>query len=252
MFRRSSRGLVLGVSVFWALAVLAAGRQAPADIYKRHVEAIGGAEAFRAVKSMHARGTMSISLQGLTGDLEVFAARPNKLLTRATVAGIGKFEEGFDGKVGWSIDPISGPSISTGRALKERTDEAWFDATLHDSDYVRQSSVVSQEEFDGRQAIRVKVTLVSGSEETEFFDVKTGLQIGVESSRELPFGIVPTTTIFREYQKFGKLRLPSVMVQRLLALDQNIEQVITLTSYEFDTVPASTFDLPPVIKALIK
>jgi hypothetical protein len=37
-------------------------------------------------------------------------------------------------------------------------------------------------------------------------------------------------------------------VQRLLG----IEQVVTFTWYEFDTVPATAFDLPAVIKALIK
>ena len=61
-------------------------------------------------------------------------------------------------------------------------------------------------------------------------------------------GAVPTTTTFRDYQKFGTLMYPTKVVQSLLG----IEQVVTFTSYEFDTVPASAFALPAVIKALIK
>ena len=38
------------------------------------------------------------------------------------------------------------------------------------------------------------------------------------------------------------------MVQRILG----IEQVMQISSYEFDVVPPEVFDLPPAIKALIK
>ena len=59
---------------------------------------------------------------------------------------------------------------------------------------------------------------------------------------------MPTTTMFRDYQRFGQLTFPAKVVQRLLG----IEQVVTFTLYEFDTVPPTMFDFPPVIKALIK
>jgi len=175
-------------------------------------------------------------------------SRPNKSLTRLTVPGVGKIEEGFDGKVAWSIDPISGPSLVTGRALTERADESWFDAPLHAADYVREMTMVGREDFDKRPAYRLKVTLVSGSEQFELFDVETGLQIGLEATRDTPFGSAPTTTIFRDYQKRGALQLPNTQVQRILG----IEQIVTFSSYEFNVVSNSTFDLPAVIKALVK
>ncbi len=175
-------------------------------------------------------------------------ARPNKMITRATISGFGQLEEAFDGKIGWSIDPGTGPALVTGRALTERADESWFDAPLHGADYVRKMTVVGREEFDKRPAYRVDVVLVSGTEQVEFYDVETALQIGMEATREGPFGSAPTTAIYRDYQQYGALKLPATQVQRMLGL----EQVVTFTSYEFDVVPATAFDLPPVIKALIK
>ena len=74
------------------------------------------------------------------------------------------------------------------------------------------------------------------------------MQIGQEARRELPVGTAPITTIYRDYQKQGKVMMAMTQVQRVLG----IEQVVTFTSFEFDTVPASAFDLPPAIKALIK
>ena len=65
---------------------------------------------------------------------------------------------------------------------------------------------------------------------------------------ETPFGSAPTTTVYRDYQKHGAVRLPSTQVQRILG----IEQVVTFTSYEFNVVPGGAFDLPAVIKAIAK
>jgi hypothetical protein len=256
MIRRSSRRLVrVALSVAAGLLLLPAGPSAEQtglptarEIVDRSLKAIGGAEAFKAVKSLRARGTLSIPAQGMSGDLEMMAARPNKLLTRAKIAGMGQLEEAYDGKIAWSLDPVNGPSLVIGKALSERADEAWFDSPLHAEGYVRLMTVAGKETFDKRPAYRVKITLMSGAELSELFDVETGFQIGFEASRETPFGTVPTRSIFRDYKQFGTLMYPTSISQSVLG----IEQVVTFTSYEFNLVPANTFDVPPVIKALIK
>lgn len=254
MNTRNVRGwsyLALAAAIVLAGSALAAQQTATPsarEIVDRFVREAGGQAAFKAIKSIRGRGTLSIPAQGLKGDIETLLARPSKMITRVNVSGVGKLEEGFDGKVGWSIDPVNGPALLTGRALLERGDEAWFDASLHTPDFVKTMAVVGQETFDKRPAYRVKVTLSSGTEQEELFDVETGLQLGLEATRDTPFGSAPTTTIYRDYQKFGAVKLPVTQVTRILG----IEQVVTFTSYEFDVVPANTFDLPAVIKALLK
>ena len=218
------------------------------EVIDKYVKATGGALAFKSVNSMRARGTFTITGQQMTGSLEMMAARPNKLLTRITVAGIGPLEEGYDGKVGWSIDPFNGPALTTGRGLSERADEAWFDGPLHGPEFVKEMTVVGREEFDGRQVYRVKVISLRGTEQIEFFEVESGLQAGIEATRDTPMGTMPTTTMFRDFQRFGQLTFPSKVVQRLLGQ----EQTVLFSAYEYDNVPPATFDLPTVIKALIK
>lgn len=256
MFKhRSRRGWASAAAMalfVWVAGVGGSAAQAPLpnaqQIVAKSVEAMGGAAAFKAVKSMRARGTFALTAQQITGSLEVVSARPNKIVTKIAIAGLGQVEEGYDGKVAWSIDPMSGPALVTGRQLIERADESWFDAPLHAPDYVKEMTVIGREEFDGRDAYRLKVVTASGGEQFEFFDTATGLLIGFEASRATPMGVVPTTGIFRDFQKFGALTFPATLIQRALGL----EQVLTFASYEFDTVPASAFDLPAVIKALIK
>jgi len=61
-------------------------------------------------------------------------------------------------------------------------------------------------------------------------------------------GSMPTREAFRNFRKYGALMMPSEESASTLG----IEQIVTITSYEFNTVPASAFALPPQIKALIK
>jgi hypothetical protein len=61
-------------------------------------------------------------------------------------------------------------------------------------------------------------------------------------------GAMPTTISMGEFKKFGGFMQPTTMVQAAMGF----EQIIRVTSYEYDVVPASAFDLPPAIKALIK
>jgi len=263
MVRRFARRLVRGG---WVVAIAASSgsvvftaqnppaAQTPAalpsakQIIDKFVTAMGGTVAFKGTTSMHARGTFTITGQNMSGDIEMIAARPNKLLTRITVPAIGVIEEGYDGKVGWSNDPFRGPAIVSGRGLDERADEAWFDAPLHGADFVKEMSVVGKEEFDKRQVYRVKVISNRGVETFELFDAETGLQAGAEAVRDTPFGTVPTTTVYRDAQRFGPLTFPSKVVARVLGQ----EQVVTFKTYIFNSVPPSTFDLPAPIKALIK
>jgi hypothetical protein len=218
------------------------------EIVDRFVKASGGEAALQAIKSMRVKGTFSIVGQSLAGDLEMMSARPNKLLMRVSIPAIGTVEEGFDGKIGWSINPLEGPSLVTDRQLSERADEAWFDAELHKDDYIREMSVVGRESLDKRDVYRVKVVTLRGNEQFELYDVENGLQIAVEASRDTPLGIVPSVVLMKEYQKFGAVLMPTKVVQRVLGQ----EHVFVFTSYEFDSVPANTFDLPLTIKALIK
>jgi hypothetical protein len=217
-------------------------------IVARHLDAIGGAAAFKSVKSIHAKGTFELTAQQITGTLDVMSARPGKMRVRLDITGIGKAENCYDGKIAWEIDPTTGPAILTGRRLTEIADDAWFDNPLYEPSRVKEITTVSKDEFDRRPAYKLKVVLVSGTEQFEYFDVDTGLQLGSEASRAMAMGILPMTSVLRDYKKFGPIMHATTLMQRTMGL----EQVFRLTSVELDTVPADAFDPPPQIKALIK
>src|SRR5262249_32968211 len=101
------------------------------DVIAKYVTAIGGADAYGAVSAVHAKGTLTMPGQNISGDVEMFGPRPAKAVMRVTLAGIGQAESGFNGDVGWTIDPMSGPAVMKGKELDEMKNEAAFDGALH-------------------------------------------------------------------------------------------------------------------------
>ena len=243
-----------GVAAGLLLAQIALSGQQPAplpsgrELVQRHVAAIGGEAAFKAITSMRLRGQFEITGQNISASFEELASRPDKLLLRADIAGVGHTEQGYDGKVGWSIDPQTGPKLLKGRELDESIADADFDGPLHLPEHVKELTTLEQAAFDGHQAYKVRVVLMSGVEQVEYFDIGTGLEIGWEAQRQTQLGVVPTTAILRDYKKFGSVMQPTTLVQKALFL----EQVLHVTSVEYGVVPDAAFEVPPQIKALIK
>lgn len=246
--------------LFCAAAVtLAAGRPMAAmggqddlpkagDLLARSVAAMGGADAVRAIKSMRARGTFEMPAQGVTGTVEMQQARPSFIRLTIDIQGIGQADQGSDGKIAWAIDPMSGPSLLTGKALSDARAEAQFDGQLFGPDYVKEATTLAKTSFGERPAYKIKLVTTFDSERTIYLDADSYLLIGTEAVSETPMGSMPTTTSTGDYKKFGPLMQPTTIVQTAMGFDQ----VIHMTSFEYDVVPAAAFDPPPAVKALIK
>ena len=110
----------LKVSVLLALGLLVASAHViraqdtlpkASEILAKSADAMGGAQAFKAVKSMRSRGTFEMPAQNLTGTVEIIQARPAQVRLTVTIQGMGVSESGCDGKIAWSMDPMSGPSL---------------------------------------------------------------------------------------------------------------------------------------------
>ena len=134
-----------------------AAAQKPADtaalpsaqtIIDKHIAAIGGRKALQAHSSVAVKGTLSIPANGMSGAVEMYAARPNKSFTKTTVAGIGDISEGFDGTTAWSMSPMTGPMLATGEELAQREFNSNFDRTLGMADAYESMKTVEKTTFD--------------------------------------------------------------------------------------------------------
>jgi zinc protease len=218
------------------------------DVIARFIKLMGGKEAFSKIKSQHGKGKFSMPAQGLEGDLEVFALRPNKLLTEMTISGIGKVQQGFDGTVGWSLSVATGPMLQQGKQLQQAAEQAQFDSVLHNATDYKSMENLGEAEFQGRTVYKLKLIKNSDVEVTEYYDKESGMLIGSTSPQETPLGPMMVINLAGDYKRFGDVYFPTKVVQKV----GPIEQIMTITSYEFNTVDPKVFELPAEIKTLIK
>jgi hypothetical protein len=217
-------------------------------IIDKHIAAIGGRKAIMGHTSSKMTGTMSVPSAGMSGTIEGYAAKPNKLFVRITIPGLGEMIEAYDGTTGWSTSPMTGPALAQGKTLEEKRFEADFYGDLKDETRYESMKTVEKTTFDGRDCYKVSLVRRGGGEDFEFYDVATGLKAGQMMQRETPMGTVPATLTFSDYRKFGDMLHPAT--QKVTAM--GTEQVVTITSVEYDKVDPAVFEIPAQIKALIK
>jgi hypothetical protein len=218
------------------------------EIVNKHIKALGGREAILSHKSMRALGTLSVPQSGISGPIEmVQAAEPNRMLLKTSVPGIGDILEGFDGSHAWSVSPMTGPMLKVGKELTQTKFDADFYKELYDpKNYTLKT--VEKTVFEGRPCYKIAVSRIDGVEDTDFYDVETGLRAGSIATRESPMGQMTMTAVEGGYKKFGNLMQATNITQTVMG----VQQTITLTSVEYDKVKPEDLEPPPSIKALIK
>ena len=218
-------------------------------ILDRHLQAIGGREAILSHTSSHATGTLSVPSAGITGTLEVFAAaKPNRMLVKISLGGVGEVMEGFDGVNAWSMSPMTGAMVLQGKQLEDKKFDSEFYGDLHEASRYQSLKTLEKTTFDGRPCYKVSLVRPGGTEDFEFYDVATGLKAGSINTRETQMGSITTTSIEADYRKFGNVLQATTLRQSAMG----IQQVFTLSVVEYDKVDPAVFEPPAQIKALAK
>ena len=165
-----------------------------------------------------------------------------------SLPGIGDIEEGFDGKVGWSISPLTGPTLLDGKQLEQRKFDADFFEDLKASDRYASITTIEKTTFEGRPVYKIRLVKKAGDEDLEFYDSETGLKVGAISTRDSPMGPMQSTTAWSDYKKFGSLLQPATTKVSVMST----QMILSITGVEYGKVDPSVFAVPAQIKALIK
>ncbi len=229
-------------------AVLGAQMALPtaAQLSERFVAAMGGRDAITAQTARYERGRFEIPSQGIRGIFELWMAPPNRQVIRVELPGLGTITGGYDGEVGWSINPATGPTLLTGLQLDQTRQSADLLAALHPERYVTSRETLADTVFEGRRSFKVRVVTVWNETYHEFYDAETGLVSGVVRRQASPMGELEAVTLLEDWQRTGALLQPRRQRQRVLG----IEQLIVTDSVALGGLRDSVFVLPPEIRAL--
>jgi hypothetical protein len=218
------------------------------EVLNRHAKEIGGRAAFAKYESQHVKGTIEMPAQKISGKMEVFAARPNKLVMKVTMPGLGEVTTGYNGTVGWMSTAITGPMLLEGKMMEEVVTQADFDHALHDPADYKVMELLGKEQFNGEECYKLKLVHRGGFASTEYFSVKSGRQVGFTATQQTQFGPVTATTIVSDYKKFGDLVVPAKTIQKA----SGIETVMTIEETTYNQVDPSMFQTPADVQTLLE
>lgn len=210
------------LAIFIAVSLFAAGTYAQekkltvnetvADLVAKNTEAKGGAEALRAVQSLHLTGKMLMTNRGRR-ELAYTQTkkRPAEVRTEMSIQGMTLIQA-FDGTQGWKVSPFQGrkdPEKMSADDVKSLLEAAEIDGPL--VDWKTKGSTVEYlgtEDVDGTQAHKLKVVRKNGDVNYVYLDPDYFLEIRVLTQRVEHGAQVEVETDLSDYEKIGGIFVP--------------------------------------------
>ncbi len=235
------------------VAVAPAAAQSPAalppakELIAKFVAATNGPAVMAKHQSVRTKGRFELPAAGVSGDLEISQARPNKSMMRINVSSIGQIEQGFDGTTAWSINPMQGPRLMTGRELDAVREESSFGTSSRQGPNVASAETVEKTEMNGEPCYKVKMVWKSGRETFDCYSVASGLLIASMGKQESPMGTIEVTNLISDYKDFGGQKIATRLTQQVMGN----EQVLIINTVDYDAADPAAFEMPAAIKALV-
>ena len=178
------------------------------EILRKHYEAIGGDEAWKAVETLKFTGSMYT--KDATFKTAGIYKRPN--ICRVDYqSGRLYFMEAYDGEVAWQMNPPSrtGPEILKGKRAKEMMDTCDFDGLLIDHEKKgHKIRYLGSEEIEDRRALLLEVKSSSGNTDIYYLDDETYLPFMVKGKTTIQDQTVDTTIKISEYLEIQNIKIP--------------------------------------------
>lgn len=231
---------------FFTLAVLLAiqaSAQTVDELIKKNIDAHGGVQKLKAVKSVKATG--KINQQGLEIPITVIQKRPANLRLEVTFQ--GKTQVGaYDGENGWKIDPFQGssePEKVAGDEVKELQEQSDMDGPLVDyKDKGHTVELIGKEDMEGTPVYKLKLTLKNGDVRTIYIDAENYLELRVTSKRKTPGGEIEVDQYLGNYKPINGIVFPFSIETKVKG--QTVNQ-ITIDKMELDVaIDDALFKMP--------
>lgn len=203
-------GLVTLFLFSWTGTPLGRAR-AIGNLVAENIEARGGDDSWDAVSSLRLTGQMDVG-KGMKVPYVLEQKRPDKMCLEFVFDGETAIQC-TDGKEGWKLVPFQGrtaPEPMTEKELRETADAADLYGLLfdygprgHNVEYLGTESV------EGRDAVKLEVTLPRGAARWVYIDPESGLELKVEALRTVGGRERRVETFYRDWQPTkGGLLIP--------------------------------------------
>ncbi len=182
------------------------------EIIRKHVEAIGGMEKIKALKSLSADGVFKQA--GLELPFTLWMKRPNRSRMDLEFHG-QKFIQAYDGKTAWWVNPLFGAAEPTEMPKEYATPMLrWtdFDGPLVDYQQKRHRVEYEGEEQVGTARVyKIRLALFNGDVWHVYIDSKTYLEVKRAFQQTYGGRTKDVTTWIRRYATVNGVNVYSVV-----------------------------------------
>ncbi len=241
------RKTLIGVAAAALLAPLASAQTAD-QLVAKNLEAKGGLQRIRSMKTMRMTGKMVMG-QGMEAPVTWMAKRPKRMRTEFTLQGATNVQA-YDGTNGWVTMPFAGmgPQAVTqeqGKLLEEQAD---IDGPL--MDYKQKGNeveLVGEEQVAGADAYKLKVTNKNGDVTYIYLDAGTYLVIKSEAKRSIHGVEFENETVLGDYKEVGGMMFPHSIETGMKGSPLKRKMLVEKVEVNPD-LPDSLFALPAGVK----
>jgi len=223
------------------------------EIVSRHVEALGGEDALRAIETLRKTGTYVYNgTEHPIVSYHKLGRRSREEVDGLQIWGTGRREghvvvRGTNGTIAWNLDESRGSewsAIPASRAAIVLEDADLTGALVDAEKKGHRVELLSSGDVEGKPAHRLKVTFASDFEQIWFLDVETFLLLrkemaGEETERDLER---PRAWYFDDYRPVNGVLMPFWVY---------VEEPLFSREYAFETIDANVtiedaiFEPPP-------
>ena len=218
-----------------------------AAIMDRYVEATGGKEAYEKIQNRVVQGLFEMADQGISGDLTIYAARPNRLYSIIQADALGTIERGTDGAVVWEKSDMAGPIIKDGQEKVDMLRDASFDRLVNWRQVYSRTETVGRETIGDKDCDKVEVTPAEGPSQFMYYDRESGLLLRVDATLETQMGTITVESYMGDYQATDDILIPREV--RIKVMGQERRLITRSVEHNVD-LPADRFNLPADVQAL--
>ena len=215
-----------------------------------YIEATGGEENHKAIKSIVSTGELliDVQVQEITGEVSISQMAPNMALIKTTIDEVGEQSQGYNGKVGWVMSDMEGSQVLDGERLTMLQLQADINQYMNLGDYFSTVECTGEEEFNGEACYVVSASNEGGSPIVSYFSKESKYLVGSKMSMETPQGELELISHISDYRDVGNVK----MSHKSETKNQFFTQTVTIESIEINPeMDKSVFDLPAEIKELV-
>jgi len=213
---RMSKFVLLAIPVVAALMFMpsASPAQTVDEVIARNIQARGGLDKLKAVKSIKMSQTLKAG--GFQAAVHVEGKRPDKVREEFSLQGLTQLQV-YDGKIGWQVNPFGGrrdPELLSADDMKALQVDADIDGPL--VDYAQKGhkvELVGHDSVEGTDCYKIKLTMKNGDVRTYYLDADSLLELKIETQTTIRGAVQESEIYFGDYEKVEGLYFPFTIEQ---------------------------------------